>query len=277
MYETSSPTKTATSEHPTAAERFFFDNNGYLVLPSFLAPDHARVLLEALDRAIARRRDPSYRREHPTAFKDRLEGPNYRIFHLLDDDPLFLDLLDYAPMMAYVRGLFNDMPHIHGCDAIYEVTSANHHGLGWHIDGIQNGFRNLKPHIPFLQFKIGYYLSDMSEPNQGNLTLVPGSHKALFEPDSKDLKNPGLFPGAVQVCGGPGTAFFFHNAVWHTGGPWTRPDGKRIVLYYAFEHPWMLACAEQWRYPKGFYASLSSERRKLFHGFVFDPPEYRWG
>jgi hypothetical protein len=37
----------------------------------------------------------------------------------------------------------------------------------------------------------------------------------------------------------------------------------------------MLACTEQWRYPKGFLAGLPPEKRAFFHGFDFDPPEYR--
>lgn len=263
--------------HPTQSERFFFDNNGYLVLEDFLSPEHVNGLLGALERAILRRRSPEYAREHPTAFTERLEGPNARIFHLLDEDPLFVDLMDHAPVMEYVRGLLNPMPHLHASDAIHEVERAPHHGVAWHIDGIQDGFRQLKPHIPLLQLKVGYYLSDMRRPGQGNLTVVPGSHKALVEPDAAQLKNPDLFPGAVQLCGGPGTAFMFHNALWHTGGPWTQPDGQRIVLYYGYEHPWMLACAEAWRYSPAFLNSLSSERRKFFHGFLFAPPEYRWG
>jgi hypothetical protein len=117
----------------------------------------------------------------------------------------------------------------------------------------------------------------MSEPGQGNLTVVPGSHKAAEEPDPADLKRPELFPGAVQICGGPGAVFLFHNALWHTGGPWTRPDGRRIVLYYGYEHPWMLACAEPWRYSREFLNRLTPEQRRFFHGFLFDPPEYRWG
>ena len=55
--------------------------------------------------------------------------------------------------------------------------------------------------LPLLQLKVGFYLSDMREPSQGNLTVVPGSHKALEEPDPADLKSPELFPGAVQPCG----------------------------------------------------------------------------
>ena len=266
-----------TRQHPTEAERFFFDNNGYLVLEDFLAKDQVHALYAALQRVIARRRSPEFKRTHKPVFADRLDTVNSRVMHLLAEDPLFLQLLDYEPMMAYVHGLFNEMPHLHSTDAFYEVERADYHGRSWHIDGIQDGFRNLKPHIPFLQFKVGYYLSNMSEPDQGNLTLVPGSHKALVDPDVGDLQNPALFDGALQICGGPGTAVIFHNAVWHTAGPFARDGGKRVMLYYGYEHPWMLACAEQWRYERAFLQSLTEQQRRFFHGFVFDPPEYRWG
>ena len=44
------------------------------------------------------------------------------------------------------------------------------------------------------------------------------------------------------------------------------------MLYYAYEHPWMIASQEHWGYPKNFYnKELSPEQRKFFHGFVFDP------
>ena len=69
----------------------------------------------------------------------------------------------------------------------------------------------------------------------------------------------------------------FGTAIWHSGGPWYKKDGQRIMLYYAYEHPWMIASAEHWSYPAQFYNALSTERRKLFHGFVFDPPEIRCG
>ncbi|MCY3737678.1 MAG: phytanoyl-CoA dioxygenase family protein [Gemmatimonadaceae bacterium] len=260
------------TDHPTQAERFSFDVNGYLVLEEFLAPGRVEALFAALERTIERRRSPGFRREHDPAFADRLDGPNARVMHLLDEDPQFLEMLDHGPMMSYVHGLFNERPHLHSTDAFCEVEPGEHHGRGWHIDGIQDGFRNLKPPIPLLQFKVGYYLSDMSAPDQGNLTVVPGSHKAMLEPEAE-----GAPPGAVQVCGGPGTAVLFHNALWHSAGPFTRPGGRRVMLYYGYEHPWMLACAEQWRYDREFLQGLSPAQRRFFHGFVFDPPEYRWG
>ena len=130
--------------------------------------------------------------------------------------------------------------------------------------------------IPFLQLKIGYYLSNMNQPGQGNLCVVPGSHKAQYKPVPEDLIQTDLFPGAIEICAPPGTAILFHNALWHSHGPWRHSHGPRIMLYYAYEHPWMIASQEHWGYTKAFYNRLSPERHTLFHGFLFEPPEHRW-
>ena len=140
-----------------------------------------------------------------------------------------------------------------------------------------DGYRRLGSPIPLLQLKVGYYLTDMTEEGQGNLCLIPGSHKSTTDPDPEVLKRKDLFQGAIQVCAPAGTAVLFHNALWHSGGPWSKPDGERVILYYAYEHPWMIASAEHWGYKPDFYNRLPLAQRKLFHGFVFDPPEYRWG
>ena len=143
--------------------------------------------------------------------------------------------------------------------------------LGWHIDGPDNGFRNLRPRVPMLELKIGYFLSDMTQPDQGNLMVVPGSHKTDFDPTAEALSGFDTFPGATQVCCPAGSCVIFHNALWHTRGPSTRADGCRIMLYYAYEHPWMIASPEHTAYPREFYAGLSGARRKLFHDFLFRP------
>lgn len=260
---------------PTTAERFFFDNQGYLLLEDFLDPGHVGRLDEALDVVVARRRAQAAAGE-PHTGHTAVDGDSTRIFYILDDHPRFLELLDWPPMLAYVHALLNPKPHHHASDAIDE-RDLHRPGMGWHLDGHDDGFRRLGWPIPLLQLKVGYFLSDMSDGGQGNLCVVPGSHKARLEPDPEDLRDPGLFPGAVELKVRPGTAVLFHNALWHSGGPWTRPGGRRRMLYYAYEHPWMVASMEHWSYPKSFYANLAPERRALFHGFVFDPPEPRWG
>lgn len=264
-----------TDTNPTPAERFFFDNNGYLVLDRFLTEEHVARLLAVLQRVVGRRRALQERAEPHTGMT-HVQGENTRIFYILDDDPAFLELVDWPPLWPYVTGLLNERPHHHASDAIVEYGPLDR-GMGWHQDGHDSAYRGLGSPIPLLQLKVGYYLTDMIEAGRGNLCVVPGSHKARYAPDPEDRKRTDLFPGALQLCAPSGSAILFHNALWHSQGPWTQSDGARIMLYYAYEHPWMIASQEHGGYPKEFYQRLSAERRRLFHGFLFDPPEQRWG
>ena len=267
---------------PTPDEQSFFAANGYLQLDSFLPAALVEKLIERLRVALERRvaEHESDANDEPSqgtnpGKRATVAGRDRRIFHILDDDPEFLDLVDYADIMPYVHAFIGEKPHFHASDAIWEEEIAAREP-GWHIDGADGGYRNLRPGIPMLQLKVGYYLSDMTAPDQGNLVIVPGSHRDDQEPSSDQLAGFDSLPGAVQVCGPAGTAVMFHNAMWHTRGPMVRPGGRRIMLYYAYERAWMVGNSEHWSYSPDFYGGLSPERRKLFHGFVFDPPEYRF-
>ena len=243
-------------------------------MEEFLPTDLTKRLCKTLERVVAKRRDLEERGQTQDGMT-HMDGSSTRIFYILDDDPLFLDMVDYRPMWPYITGLLNEHPHHHASDATVEYGPKDR-PMGWHVDGHDDGYRNLGTPIPFLQLKIGYYLSDMTEAGQGNLCIVPGSHKTSYEPSEEDKKRSDLFLGAIEICGLPGTAILFHNALWHSGGPWTREGGRRIMLYYAYEHPWMIASQEHWGYSRTFYNQLAPERHKLFHGFLFDPPEHRW-
>ena len=263
---------------PTRAERFFFENNGYLVLEEFLDAGHVSALLTALRRAVQRRRELQEQEFPHTGMTTTKGEQSTRIFYILDDDPLFLEMLDWPAIWPYVTGLLNARPHHHASDAIVEHGSdLIGRPMGWHIDGHDDGYRNLGTPIPLLQLKIGYYLSDMTQPGQGNLCVVPGSHKTVCPPDRADLQQWGRSAGVTDICAPAGTAILFHNALWHSAGPFTRLEGQRAMLYYAYEHPWMIASQEHWGYTGEFYNNLSPARRKLFHGFLFNPPEQRWG
>ena len=257
------------------SEKFFFENNGYLVLDQFLDSSLTERLLETVKHVATYRRQLAENCVPHTGIT-HANGDNTRIFYILDDDPLLQQMLDYPPAMAYVKSLLNPMPHHHASDAILEYGPLDRE-MGWHLDGHDDGYRGLGRPIPLLQLKVGYYLTDMTGQGQGNLCLIPGSHRSTTDPDPEDLKRKDLFQGAIQVCAPAGTAILFHNALWHSGGPWSKPGGERVILYYAYEHPWMTASAEHWGYKPDFYNRLPLAQRKLFHGFVFDPPEYRWG
>ena len=144
--------------------------------------------------------------------------------------------------------------------------------MRWHLDGHDDGYRNLGTPIPLLQLKIGYYLSDMTQPGQGNLCVVPGSHKAASAPDREDLQQWGRSAGVTEICAPAGTAILFHNALWHSAGPSPATGwAARAMLYYAYEHPWMIASQEHWGYPSEFYNSLSPAPTQTVPRFSFRP------
>jgi len=60
----------------------------------------------------------------------------------------------------------------------------------------------------------------------------------------------------------------FYNVLGHTRGPARRANGERIILYYAYDHPWMAASPELTSYPPIFSASLSPEHRRFFYPVV---------
>ena len=252
-----------------------FHRDGFILVEDFFTPEHCRRLNDALDTVAQRRREWVADGKPHTGFT-QVEGDSTRAFYILGDHPEFLDLLDWEPTMELVRALLNPRPHHHASDAIVEI-GLDRARMGWHLDGHDNGYRNLGHPIPLLQLKVGYFLSDMTAGGQGNLWVVPGSHRRILEPDERELTEPGAFPGGVELKVPEGTAVFFHNALWHSGGNWAVANGVRRMLYYAYEHPWMVGSMEHWGYPKSFYEGLSAQQRALFHGFVFDPPEQRWG
>ncbi len=254
---------------PTQAGIDLFWEQGYLVLPGFLSAEHVARLNTAFESLVDRRRDFHAKgidplgNERGWANGDQFppvgeQGPS-RVFCLLhelapDGSPVFLDLLDHPPSLAWVHALLNTEPHVHSTDGYLDIVQGspteawNGYGAGWHIDGILSGFRelggptakntNVVAPIPLMQLKLAYYLSDLSKPDQGNLTVIPKSHAAPSEPPPESLTADASNDGrAVQVCGPPGTCVLFHNATFHTAGPMRKVDGQRSLLYYGYEHP----------------------------------------
>ena len=85
---------------PTEDELLLFNTQGYLVVNDFLPPDLVSRLLICLENTIRDRKkgdfDGAFRKEtlYPHGIT-KISGKNARIFHILNDNELFLDMLDY--------------------------------------------------------------------------------------------------------------------------------------------------------------------------------------
>jgi ectoine hydroxylase-related dioxygenase (phytanoyl-CoA dioxygenase family) len=108
----------------------------------------------------------------------------------------------------------------------------------WHADGPSPAFPTIGGVFPRLYGKIGFFLTNLSEPDRGNLRVVPGSHLSATPPP-KD-PNTGDPTGAIQVLTRPGDAVLFEQRCWHAVGPnYSTLSRKNIYLGYCYR--WMKA------------------------------------
>lgn len=143
-----------TSRRPTQAGIDLFWEQGYLVLPGFLAAEHVARLSVAFESLVDRRRELHARgidplgNEQGWANGDQFppageQGPS-RVFGLLHEpgggtggEPIFLDLLDHPPSLAWVHALLNAQPHVHSTDGYLDVVRGDPteawkgYGAGW--------------------------------------------------------------------------------------------------------------------------------------------------
>ena len=158
------PPPTAGIEHPTAAERFRFGNEGMLVLPDLLPRKMVDRLVRAVHETAQRRHAPGYtwpgRRPLLGGGGDTLgPGGNLRVSNFLHEDPVFLELMTYPPALAYVRGLFNSNAKYGGSGCFVETEPADWHSTAsWHTDAGQSSKLTalFQPHVPFLYIKLGF-------------------------------------------------------------------------------------------------------------------------
>jgi ectoine hydroxylase len=228
----------------TERERWMFDTTGYLVVPGALSAEETEACLAAS------------RRAHAAAG----EGEWRQIGHLYETEPAIEALLDHPSVLPKVRALLGDYFIVQST----WCTTQPAHGKagGYHQDG--SGvyeFRRLATPTPLVQLRIGYFLTDQSEDNMGNMVMIPGSHtnpqklpKGL-KPDDDDL------PIREVVVGKPGDALIFHQGVYHRTGR-NDMDWDRYTMHVVYAPPWLIP-SDRSRNDPAFLERTTPLRRAL--------------
>ena len=230
----------------TPAQERDFEEKGFVVLDDFLDEPEVDRLLAAVDEVAARVWDSSgLGPDEPFAVRNALA--HHEAFLDLVDHPKALPLvvdaigwniqirtshLDYRPpypegMRAGVVGLGDG-----------EDQEA-YRNVNWHPDLAGNYLfeaPSLDGRLPFMEIKIFYALSDLSEPNRGNLWMMPGSHlrpvRELREGGGVDMED------AVELRTPPGTAVLWRTATWHCVGP-NLSDRTRKIMHVGYHYRWL--------------------------------------
>ena len=143
----------------TEDERKFFNDQGYLIIEDALGSDSLDRLLSVVDRIDQRERTQEF------------EGKLLSITNILHEDSALLDLVDLPTVFPKVWGVLGW--NIYSYHSHLDVTPpANPETTTWTVAWHQDSMRvndeiEIHPR-PRLSLKVGFYLSDVSEPGRGN-------------------------------------------------------------------------------------------------------------
>ncbi len=228
--------KTASISSPAVArlsaeQRDFFAEKGYLVVPNALNAEEIAGFTRLVDEMAA---DDRARRE---------VGPesNVEIRNAIARRAELLPLLDWPatfPLMAEIMGWNIQLTTSHVFVRMPTPGAAsNFKASGWHCDGPRPMFPEVNGAYPRMYAKIGYFLTDLSTPDKGNLRVAPGSHLSAKEPARDENGEP---VSAIQVLTRPGDAVFFEQRTWHSVGP-NYSDTPRKNIYIGYCHRYLKA------------------------------------
>lgn len=224
----------------TAEQREQWETDGYLVIRGALPADEVAFFNEEIDRI---RTVPGY---------EPIRGEKVPIGHygwlphaasldnsefmdrrdLLPYGKHFVDLIDRPNIFDLVVDIMGPYITLSMSQAIVRAPTSKFPGYT-HTDGGEALRRiRVSDSCPPLAMKALYFLTDTSEPEMGNLTIFPGSHKRQIPYDATEPVNP-YSDGAKQILGQAGDCVLFPHAMWH--GPCRNDsDSARKILLYNY-------------------------------------------
>lgn len=259
----------------TDAQRTQFEQNGYLVVRGALSQSEVAVYSAALDRVYA---------AHQADGRVRPGGP----MHLLSaatNCQEAIDLTDHPatfPLVWSVLGWNVHIYHSH-LDVHPPMLAPVSYRFGWHQDGGRQNRELEGVPRPRMSVKVGYWLSDVSEPGRGNLKIVPGSHRLnwIDGPPRPDVEWPDP-ADAIELCAQPGDAVFFDRRLWHARSD-NYSDVVRKAIFIAYAPRWIVIrdAIEEFQADAAF-KGLSPVRKQLLGAVGMGIPgqadgDHRWG
>jgi len=232
----------------TDQQRQDFEERGFILLENFFEPTEFESLLLAIDDVAAQIR----------AEKGLSEQDPFALRNALTHHEAFLDLIDHPRMLPLVvdaigwniqiRTTHLDYrpPYPEGLEAGALGTgkgadhAAGYKNLVWHPD-LAGPYLFEAPSLdgllPFMEIKVGYYLSDLTEPNSGAICLVPGSHRRKPQ-ELRDMDFRVPAEQYIELNVPPNTALLWRTQVWHCVTP-NMSTKVRKVFYVGYHYRWL--------------------------------------
>ena len=160
----------------TDEQRRRFDEDGFFLVEDALTPAEIDELLAVVDARYA-----AHKRERDLGVDEAFQMRN-----VTATDPVFLRMVDHPrilPLVVDLMGVNVQLRTSHADVRPPQREEVAAHELGapdsffpWHSDGPNFGWPRVQGLLPFMEMKVGYYLTDLTMPNSGEICVVRGSH-----------------------------------------------------------------------------------------------------
>jgi ectoine hydroxylase len=258
----------------TDDQRREFDENGFILLHDFFEQAELDRLLAAIDEVAARVR----------AEKGLTVDQPFALRNALTHHAAFLDLIDHPRMLPLVVDAIGWNIQIRTTHLDYRPPypddlepgelgtgggadqNAGYKNLVWHPDLAGPYLFEAPSHdgrLPFMEVKVGYYLSDLTQRNSGAICLVPGSHKRPPQ-ELRDLQHRVPQDQFIELNVPANTAMLWRTQVWHCVTP-NVSDTVRKVFYVGYHYRWLRPTDYVQQDPE-LIARSSPIRRQLLGG-----------
>lgn len=217
----------------TDDERKLFNTQGYLIIENALDPELTARLIKVIDRIDERERTPDRR------------GTLMSFANIIQEDDAFVDLLDLPVTFPKVWGVLGWNIYLYHSHLDItppaerrpdDVPNSPAWSVAWHQDSMRvNDEIEVDPR-PRLSVKVGFYLTDVSQPGRGNTLIVPGSHlhNEIACP-ADGVSNPA---GAESLCVQAGSAVIIDRRIWHSRSP-NESEMTRKVVWLGYSYRWL--------------------------------------
>jgi ectoine hydroxylase-related dioxygenase (phytanoyl-CoA dioxygenase family) len=230
-------------------ERKFFECNGYLVVENALDGDMNDRLLGIVDRVDARERS------------EDLQDKLLSVANVVAEDDALVELIDWPTTFPKVWGILGwniYLYHSHLDITPTENFAAQNWSVAWHQDSMRVNDEIESNPRPRLSLKIGFYLTDVSQPGRGNTLIVPGSHLSNELDCAQDgQSNP---EGAEPICVPAGSAVIIDRRIWHSRSANTSGMTRRVI-WYGYSYRWLRPKDEMT--VQHLYSQLSPIQRQI--------------
>lgn len=182
--------------------------------------------------------------------------------NVVEADPSFGSLIDHPAHVGLAYDLYGEMLKLQLSELFVRAPGSGARPERWHIDGPRVvPYAAFAPGAP-MQVKVGIWLTDVLEPDMGNLAFVPGSHRHQYF-DAYDTDDPA--DGEEQLLVRAGSLTLMDTALWHRTVP-NRSVTTRINLYLGYSPSWLPTSDRNTSDPV-WLKSLNREQRIIMRSY----------